>query len=210
MYKISEIAANIYEKDPAAKSMLEVYLCYPGLHALIFHRLANTVWHSGFRTIARMISQLARFLTGIEIHPAAKIGNRLFIDHGMGVVIGETTVIGDDVTLYQGVTLGADSKARMGATTRSTKRHPTIGNNVVIGSKAEVQGDILIGDNCLVASGAIVLESIPANCVVVGVPGRILYDNGIRQNLESSEIKALKERVSQIEKIVNLQELNKN
>ena len=176
--ELLELIENILKKDPAAKSITEVVLCYPGLHVILIHRLAHKLWLKNFKTLARFISQYGRFLTGIEIHPGATIGRKLFIDHGMGVVIGETTIIGDDVVLYQGVTLGAGSQARMGELTRSQKRHPTIGNNVVIGSGAEIQGDITIGDNSIIASGSIVLANVPSNCVVVGIPGRIIYQDG--------------------------------
>ncbi len=198
--EIIELINNILLKDPAAKSGVEVFLCYPGLHVMIFHRLANKLWRKNLKTLARFISQLARFYTGIEIHPGATIGRRLFIDHGMGVVIGETTIIGNDVVLYQGVTLGAGSQARMGQETRDQKRHPTINNNVVIGSGAEIQGDITIGDNTIIASGSIVLENIPQNCVVVGIPGKIIYNNGNKiQDPKERIIKELEERCEKLE-----------
>jgi serine O-acetyltransferase len=195
---------NILEKDPAASSELEVLLCYPGLHAILIHRLSNRLWKAGLRTLARFISQINRFITGIEIHPGAAIGQRVFIDHGMGVVIGETTVIGDDCVIYQGVTLGAGSAARKGAQTRGTKRHPTLGTAVVVGSGAEIQGDIVIGDNVQVASGSIVLKDVPENSVVVGVPGRVIYRDGKRigtevvPDIEAEAIKALNDKVEQL------------
>ena len=163
----------IFERDPAAKSFLEVILCYPGLHALWFHRLAHRLHKWGFVLLPRLISQLSRFLTGIEIHPGAKIGAGFFIDHGMGVVIGETTEIGDNVTIYQGVTLGGTGKEK-------GKRHPTIGNNVVIGTGAKVLGPINIGDNVKIGAGSVVLRNVPANTTVVGVPGRVVVYEGER------------------------------
>ncbi|MBQ9246523.1 serine O-acetyltransferase [bacterium] len=165
--QIKEDISTIYEKDPAARSILEVLFCYPGLHALILHRIAHKFhyWHWYF--FARCISNFSRLMTGIEIHPNARIGRRFFIDHGMGVVIGETTIIGDDVLLYQGVTLG-------GTGNEHGKRHPTLGNNVVVGSGAKVLGNIEIGDNCRIGAGSVVIDSVPENSTVVGVPGRIV------------------------------------
>lgn len=163
----------VFPRDPAAKSALEIFLCYSGLHALWAYRFNNWLWHNGFRLFARLNSQFARWLTGIEIHPAAQIGRRLFIDHGMGVVIGETAIVGDDVTLYQGVTLGGTGK-EMG------KRHPTIGNDVVIGGGAKVLGNITVGENCRIGAGSVVLRDVPANSTVVGVPGHIVFQNGQR------------------------------
>ncbi|MCG0277090.1 MAG: serine O-acetyltransferase [Thermanaeromonas sp.] len=163
----------VFERDPAARSVLEVILCYPGFHAILLHRIAHFFWCKGFKLLGRVISQLNRFLTGIEIHPGARIGEGLFIDHGMGVVIGETTEIGNNVTLYQGVTLGGTGKEK-------GKRHPTIGNNVVIGAGAKVLGNICIGDNVKIGAGSVVLRDVPANCTVVGVPGRIVVRNGRR------------------------------
>ncbi len=165
--QIKEDIATIYEKDPAAKSILEVLFCYPGLHALILHRIAHKLnyWHLYF--IARCISNFSRFLTGIEIHPNARIGRRFFIDHGMGVVIGETTIIGDDVLLYQGVTLGGTGKEH-------GKRHPTLANNIVVGSGAKILGNIEIGSNSRIGAGSVVIDSVPENSTVVGVPARIV------------------------------------
>jgi len=156
-----------FEHDPAAVSTLEVLLAYPGFHARQFHRVAHTLfkWHIPF--LPRLISHISRFLTGIEIHPGAKIGEGFFIDHGMGVVIGETSVIGDNVTLYQGVTLGGTSLKR-------AKRHPTLGDNVVVGVGAQLIGDITIGENSKVGAGSVVVSSVPANATVVGVPGRVV------------------------------------
>lgn len=153
------------EKDPAARSALEVLLCYPGLHAQLWHRLAHAVWQRGLRLPARMISHLGRFLTGIEIHPAARLGRRLVIDHGMGVVIGETAEVGDDVYLYHQVTLG-------GTALVGGKRHPTIGNNVIIGAGAKVLGPFTVGDHARIGSNAVVLAAVPPGTTVVGVPAR--------------------------------------
>ncbi len=157
----------ILDRDPAARSALEVFLCYPGFHAVRSHRLAHFLHTHHCKLLARIISQLSRFFTGIEIHPGATIGKRLFIDHGMGVVIGETTQIGDDVTLYQGATLGGTGK-------ETGKRHPTIGNNVVISSGAKVLGPFTVGDYAKVGSGAVVLREVPPYSTVVGVPGRVV------------------------------------
>ncbi|HOJ92317.1 MAG TPA: serine O-acetyltransferase [Dictyoglomaceae bacterium] len=161
----------VFEKDPAARNFLEVILCYPGFHAILLHRLAHFLWKLKIPLIPRLISQINRFLTGIEIHPGAKIGKGFFIDHGMGVVIGETTEIGDNVLMYQGVTLGGTGKEK-------GKRHPTIGNNVVIGAGVKVLGPITIGDNSRIGAGSVVLKSVPPNCTVVGVPGRIISQEG--------------------------------
>jgi len=170
---VREDIAAVFESDPAARSYLEVLLCYPGLHAVWIHHLSHWLWEHGLRFPARFSSQVARLLTGIEIHPGAEIGRRLFIDHGMGVVIGETTIVGDDVTLYQGVTLGGTGKEK-------GKRHPTVGNNVSIGSGAKLLGNITIGDNCRVGAGSVVLRSVPANSTIVGVPGHIVLRDGKR------------------------------
>lgn len=207
---IRENIDNILEKDPAARSRLEVILCYPGFHAILAHKLSNALWKSGFTTAARCVSQLARVWTGIEIHPGATIGRRVFIDHGMGVVVGETTVIGDDVVIYQGVTLGAGAAARMGSASRGKKRHPTLANGVVVGSGAEIQGDIIVGENVRVASGSIVLKDVPPNSVVVGVPGRVIYRDGVKvtsesvPDIEAEAIKSLKHRLEKLEQKVAL------
>lgn len=165
--QIREDISTIYEKDPAAKSIFEVLFCYPGLHALILHRIAHKLnyWHLYF--IARCISNFSRFITGIEIHPNARIGRRFFIDHGMGVVIGETAVIGDDVLLYQGVTLGGTGKEH-------GKRHPTLADNIVVGAGAKILGNIEIGSNSRIGAGSVVIDSVPENSTVVGVPARIV------------------------------------
>ena len=170
---LREDIASILERDPAAKSALEVVFCYTGLHALWFHRINHWLWNHRFSLLARWLSQLARILTGIEIHPAAKLGRRLLIDHGMAVVIGETAVIGDDVTLYQGVTLGGTGKERV-------KRHPTIGNGVFIGAGAKLLGNIRIGNNCRIGANSVVLRDVPDDSTVVGVPGHIVFRNGKR------------------------------
>lgn len=163
----------VLDRDPAARSIWEVIICYPGFHAILLHRLAHYLWKKGLVLLPRMISQFNRFLTGIEIHPGAKIGEGLFIDHGTGVVIGETTEIGDNVTLYQGVTLGGTGKEK-------GKRHPTIGNNVVISAGAKVLGSFSVGDNVKIGAGSVVLRSVPNNCTVVGVPGRVVVRDGVR------------------------------
>jgi serine O-acetyltransferase len=161
----------IFERDPAAKNIWEVILCYPGFHAIIIHRIAHWFYLRRWHTLARLISQISRFFTGIEIHPGAKIGEGLFIDHGMGVVIGETTEIGDNVTLYQGVTLGGTGKEK-------GKRHPTIGNNVVVSTGAKVLGSIRVGDNAKIGAGSVVLQPVPDHCTVVGIPGRVVAHMG--------------------------------
>ena len=163
----------VFERDPAARSIWEVIFCYPGFHAIINHRIAHYFFRKKCYFLARFISHISRWLTGIEIHPGAKIGNGVFIDHGSGIVIGETTEIGDNVTMYQGVTLGGTGKQK-------GKRHPTIGNNVVISAGAKVLGAITIGDNVKIGGGSVVLKSVPPSCTVVGVPGRIVVRDGAR------------------------------
>lgn len=159
-------AKNISEKDPASRNVLYVILLYPGFHALLFYRIAHFFSNLNLKFIARLISQFARFLTGIEIHPGAKIGKRLFIDHGMGIVIGETTTIGDNCTIYHGVTLGGTGKDKY-------KRHPDLGNNVIVGCGAKVLGPIKIGNNVKIGANAVVLKEVPDNSTVVGIPGKI-------------------------------------
>jgi len=154
---------TVMERDPAARSSWEVILCYPGVHALAFHRVAHRLWRAGWTTSARWVSHLSRFFTGIEIHPAARLGRGLFIDHGMGVVIGETSEVGENVTLYQGVSLA-------GTSLKKEKRHPTLGNNVTVGAGAKVIGGFTIGDNSRIGAGSVVVREVPPNCVVVGVP----------------------------------------
>ena len=173
--KIKEDIKVIYEKDPAATNLAEVLFCYPGLQALISHRIAHKLAYWGVPFIPRFISYLTRIITGIEIHPKAQIGNRFFIDHGEGVVIGETTIIGDDVLIYQQVTLG-------GTGNEHGKRHPTIGNNVIIGAGAKVLGPFTVGDNARIAANAVVLSAIPPNSTAVGVPARVVKVNGIRND----------------------------
>jgi serine O-acetyltransferase len=170
---LKELVVSARERDPAAVSTAEIILTYSGVHAVINHRVAHWLWQKKVPFFPRLISQNSKFYTGIEIHPGAEIGKKLFIDHGMGVVIGETTIIGDNVTIYQGVTLGGTGKER-------GKRHPTIGNDVVISAGAKVLGSITIGNNVLIGAGAVVIKPVPDNCTVVGVPGRIVKVNGER------------------------------
>ena len=171
--RIKEDIAAIKERDPAATSTIQILFLYPGFKAIRMHRRANWLWRHNHKFWARYVSQRAARKTGIEIHPAATIGKRFFIDHGTGVVIGETAEIGDDVTLYQGVTLGGTGKD-------SGKRHPTIGNGVMIGAGAKVLGPFKVGDNSNIAAGAVVLEEIPPDCTAVGVPARVVKRNGLR------------------------------
>ena len=166
--RLREDIACILERDPAARSAWEVLTCYPGLHALVLHRRAHWFWQRGWRVTARFISHIARFFTGIEIHPGAAIGRRVFIDHGMGVVIGQTAEIGDDCTIYQGVTLGGTSLGR------GTKRHPTLGRGVIVGANAQVLGGFTVGDGARVGSGAVVMKPVPAGATAVGNLARIL------------------------------------
>jgi serine O-acetyltransferase len=205
---IREDVANVMEHDPAAKSRLEVYLCYAGLHSVWSYRITHWLWNHGLFLAGRWLSQVARLLTGIEIHPAAKIGRRLFIDHGMGVVIGETAIVGDDVTLYQGVTLGGTGKEH-------GKRHPTIEDNVVVGGGAKILGNITVGKNCRIGAGSVVLRSVPEDSTVVGVPGHIIFREGKRVVITdpkqindplsealahvATEVHNLRERVQQLE-----------
>src|SRR6202165_3153942 len=205
---IREDVASVLEHDPAARSRLEIYLCYSGLHAVWFYRINHWLWNHSFFLLARWLSQVARLLTGIEIHPGAKIGRRRFIDHGLGVVIGETAIVGDDVTLYQGVTLGGTGKEH-------GKRHPTIEDEVVIGGGAKVLGNITVGRNCRIGAGSGVLRNVPENSTVVGVPGHIIFRNGERVVITdpkqindplsealaavATEVNKLRERVQQLE-----------
>jgi len=190
----------VFDHDPAAISTIEVLLAYPGFHARQFHRLAHTLFRWHIPVLPRLISHINRFLTGVEIHPGAKIGEGFFIDHGMGVVIGETSEIGDNVTLYQGVTLGGTSHQR-------AKRHPTLGNNVVVGVGAQLIGDITIGDNAKVGAGSVVVTSVPANTTVVGVPGRVVEvrnpDTDTVERLPDpvgERLEILERRVAELEK----------
>src|SRR5215469_8231017 len=205
---IREDVSNVMEHDPAAKSRLEVFLCYSGLHAVWWYRINHWLWNHRFFLFGRFFSQMARLLSGIEIHPGAVIGRRLFIDHGMGVVIGETSIVGDDVTLYQGVTLGGTGKEQ-------GKRHPTLEDGVVVGSGAKILGNITVGKNCRIGAGSVVLRSVPDNSTVVGVPGHIIFREGKRviiidpkqindplsEALASvaNEVHKLRERVQQLE-----------
>jgi serine O-acetyltransferase len=182
------------KRDPAAKGFLEVLLLYPGLHALISHRIAHTLYKMRLFFLARYLSQLMRWATGVEIHPGAQIGRRFFIDHGMGVVIGETAIIGDDVLMYQGVTLG-------GTGLEKGKRHPTIGNNVVIGGGAKVLGNITVGDNSYIGANAVVIKDVPANSTVVGVPGRITKQDGKKIDISLDHIHVLDPIMQQIEEL---------
>ena len=168
---------TVKDRDPAAKSALEVLLLYPGLHALVFYRVSHQLWKWKIPIIPRWLSQSARFLTGIEIHPGAQIGKSFFIDHGMGVVIGETAIVGDNVLLYQGTTLGGTGK-------ETGKRHPTLGNNVVVGAGAKILGNITIGDNSYIGANAVVIKNVPVNSTVVGIPGRITKQEGRKIDME--------------------------
>ncbi len=198
---IREQIDTIFREDPAAKSTIEIVLCYPGFHAILLHRLAHKLYTAGLPLIPRVISQFSRFLTGIEIHPGATIGRRFFIDHGSGVVIGETTEIGDDCLLYQGVTLG-------GTGNEKGKRHPTLGNRVVVGSGAKVLGGIRIGDDVKIGAGSVVVHPVPDGSTVVGIPGRIartrreaagLLEHGNLPDPEGQAIDELKQRVADLE-----------
>ena len=173
--KIKEDINVIYEKDPAANNILEVIFCYPGLHALLAHRVAHKLRYWKVPFLPRLISYITRIFTGIEIHPGASIGNRFFIDHGEGVVIGETTIIGDDVLIYQQVTLGGTGKEH-------GKRHPTIGNNVIIGAGAKVLGNITVGDNVRIGAGSVVIDDVPEMSTVVGVPGKIVHQHFVNKD----------------------------
>ena len=169
---IREQIETVFREDPAAKSVVEILLCYPGVHAVLLHRLAHRLYDAGIPLIPRLISQFSRLITGIEIHPGATIGRRFFIDHGMGVVIGQTAEIGDDVLIYQGVTLGGTGKDQ-------GKRHPTLGNNVVVGTGAKVLGNIFIGNHAKIGAGSVVVHNVPDHSTVVGVPGRVVRSRGV-------------------------------
>ena len=202
----SEIRA-IKEKDPAARSTLEIFLCYPGFYALLMHRVSHYLWKHSFKLLARMNSNLARFITGIEIHPGATFGKRVFIDHGMGVVVGETTEVGDDVLIYQGVILG-------GTTTQKTKRHPTIERGVIIGAGAKVMGNITVGEYSKIGTGAVVLKDVPPESTCVGVPGRIVKckNNAHIVDLEHNKlpdpvaeaIRSLEKQIEENEEIIKI------
>jgi serine O-acetyltransferase len=198
---IREQIDTIFREDPAAKSVLEIFLCYPGFHAILLHRVAHRLYKAGIPLLPRVISQFSRFFTGIEIHPGATIGRRFFIDHGMSVVIGETAEVGDDVLIYQNVTLGGTGNER-------GKRHPTLGNNVVVGAGAKILGGIRVGNNARIGAGAVVVHPVPDNSTVVGIPGRVVryhvphegvLDHGMMPDPEGQEIEELKQRVSALE-----------
>ncbi|MCC6857198.1 MAG: serine O-acetyltransferase [Bryobacterales bacterium] len=200
---IKEQIDTIFRRDPAARSVAEILLCYPGFHAILLHRLAHKLHRARVPLLPRVISQCSRFFTGIEIHPGARIGKRFFIDHGMGVVIGETTEIGDDVLLYQGVTLGGTGHEK-------GKRHPTLGNHVVVGTGAKVLGNIRLGDHVKVGAGSVVIRSVPDHCTVVGIPGRIVrrrdeedaLEHGKLPDPEKRQIEHLARRVADLERQV--------
>ncbi|NJL46446.1 MAG: serine O-acetyltransferase [Leptolyngbyaceae cyanobacterium SM2_5_2] len=194
----------VFERDPAARNWLEVLTCYPGFHALAMHRFSHWLWNMGLPLVPRLLSHLARFFTGIEIHPGATLGQGVFIDHGMGVVIGETAIVGDYALIYQGVTLGGTGK-------ESGKRHPTLGENVVVGAGAKVLGNIQIGHNVRIGAGSVVLREVPSDCTVVGVPGRVVYRAGERAeplehgrlpDSEAQVIRALVDRIEALEREV--------
>ena len=193
--------AIIRDRDPAARGVLEILLCYPGLHALCLHRLSHRLWRAGLPLIPRLMSQLGRLVTGVEIHPGARIGQGVFIDHGMGVVIGETAVVGNRCLLYQGVTLGGTGK-------QSGQRHPVLGENVVVGAGAKVLGGISVGANTRIGAGSVLLRDVDADCTVVGVPGRVIHQSGVRINplahsqlpdAEAQVIRNLMERIDALE-----------
>ncbi len=179
--RIKEDIYCIFARDPAAQSVFEIVTAYPGFHAILIHRLSHQLWNRRFRWLGRFISHLARWLTGIEIHPGAVIGRRFFIDHGMGVVIGETAVIGDDCTLYHGVTLG-------GISWKKGKRHPTLGNNVVVGAGAKILGPIEVGDGARIGSNSVVLKNVPAGATVIGIPGHIINPDRKAQEAQRQAI----------------------
>jgi serine O-acetyltransferase len=190
----------VFDRDPAARNWLEVLFCYPGLQALVFHRVAHRLNRMSIPFVPRLISYISRFLTGIEIHPGATIGKGIFIDHGMGVVIGETAIIGDYTLIYQGVTLGGTGKDK-------GKRHPTVGENVVVGAGAKVLGNIEIGNNVRIGAGSVVLRDVPSDCTVVGIPGRIVYRSGVKVNplehgsLPDSEAEVIRILLDKIENL---------
>ncbi len=200
MGHVREQIDTIFRRDPAARSVVEIFLCYPGFHAVLLHRAAHRLYEDGWFTLARVISQFSRTMTGIEIHPGARIGRRFFIDHGMGVVIGETSEIGDDVLIYQNVTLGGTGKD-------TGKRHPTIGNGVVIGTGAAILGNIRIGDHVKIGAGSVVVHPVPDHSTVVGVPGHIVGDDqefeplehGNLPDPEGERIDELARRVAELE-----------
>ena len=188
---LKELVISARERDPAAVSTAEIILTYSGVHAVLNYRIAHWLWQKKVPFFPRVISQISKFYTGIEIHPGAQIGKKLFIDHGMGVVIGETTIIGDNVTIYQGVTLGGTGKER-------GKRHPTIGNNVVISAGAKVLGSITIGNNVIIGAGSVVIKPVPDNCTVVGVPGRIVKVKGEKVLSDEDHVMNLPDPINEI------------
>lgn len=198
---------EVFRRDPAARNVAEVLLCYPGLHAVLIHRVTHWFWTHHFFLFARFLSHVGRFLTGVEIHPGAVVGESLFIDHGMGVVIGETAEIGDKVTLYHGVTLG-------GTTWQKGKRHPTVGNNVVIGTGAKVLGPVKIGDNTRIGANSVVIGDIPPNSVVVGIPGKVVFrvegerrialDKEFMPDPQALAIRSLLDRMRRLEEKVDV------
>ena len=206
--RLSETLGAYQARDPAARSKLEIFLLYPGVHAIIYHRLAHFLYRHKWKFLARAVSQWSRFWTGVEIHPGAKIGRRFVIDHGAGIVIGETTEIGDDVLIYQGATLGGTGKDK-------GKRHPTIGNNVMIGSGARILGPFRVGDNSRIAAGAVVLQEVPADSTAVGVPAKLVRVAGVKMNFASevdqihvldpiqNELQKLRKRVEELEQILS-------
>ncbi|MEO0406110.1 MAG: serine O-acetyltransferase [Cyanobacteria bacterium P01_A01_bin.135] len=209
---LSTLAADfkiIFDRDPAARNWLEVLLCYPGLQAIALHRYAHQLYRLRVPFLPRLVSHLSRFITGIEIHPGARLGKGIFIDHGMGVVIGETAILGDYCLIYQGVTLGGTGK-------ESGKRHPTLGNNVVVGAGAKVLGNLQIGDDVRIGAGSVVLRDVPSDCTVVGVPGRIVHrsgervdplEHGILPDSEAQVIRTLLDRIEVLEQQVGALQL---
>lgn len=192
--KFSDEIKSAKDRDPAAKGNLQIIFLYPGLHAIVLHRLANSLWKLNFPFFARLVSQTARFFTGIEIHPGAKIGKGLFIDHGMGVVIGETTIIGDNVTLFQGVTLGGTGK-------ETGKRHPTLGDNIVVGTGAKILGNIMIENNSYIGANAVVLSDVPPNTTVVGVPGHVTKQDGKKIDRTMDHVHVLDPVMQQLDEL---------
>ena len=207
IFWLNDEIKNIQKKDPASGSYLEVLLCYPGLHAMILHKFSHLLYKMRIPLIARLISHISRWLTGIEIHPGAKFGKRVFIDHGKGVVIGETSEIGDDVVIYQGVTLG-------GTSTKKVKRHPTLGSNIVVGCGAKILGNVKIGDNCQIGANSVVIKDVPPHSTVVGIPARIVVHEGrkvherdpLNHNLlpdpEADAIRCLVTKIKELEEAV--------
>ena len=203
----------IKERDPAARGFLEIVFCYPGFQALVVHRISHKLWNLKLPLVPRLLSQITRFLTGVEIHPGAKIGKAVFIDHGMGVVIGETSEIGNRCLLYQGVTLGGTGK-------ENGKRHPTLEANVVIGAGAKVLGAIIVGTNTRIGAGSVVVRDVEADCTVVGIPGRVVHQSGVKVNplahsalpdTEGNVIRNLMERIDELEnQVINFQEIIRN